>query len=84
MPCVVRKPCSLKFFCKFKIIFLFKVVVVILVIVIVVATRKRKSSYAGQGHPANNPLYVPPQDVLSLVPESENKEYKIDKKAKAM
>lgn len=62
------------------------VIVIIIVAVVVVATKKQKLNTPFGGPPggSNNPLYVPPQDVLSLVPESEATAYKVKKKEKEM
>ena len=66
------------------------VVVIIVVVVIVVATKKSKSrrslSPGDQQGPGNNPLYVPPQDVLSLIPDSEKTgtEYNVGEKGKEL
>ncbi len=49
------------------------------------ATKRRKGdSDALITDGGSNPLYMPPQDVLSFVPESESTEYRILKKEREM
>lgn len=68
-------------------LYVFVVVVIVVIAAIVVATKRDKQQglFAGvRPGDSNNPLYVPPQDVLSLVPESNKTQYRINKKEKEM